>query len=170
MLYLLDASVLITANNLYYPIDRIPEFWSWLHHVCDQGSVKIPLELFDEIKDGRKDGEKDLLFAWIQGAAIKAALVLDEEPDVTLVQKVISEGYGNDLTDDEIEQLGRDPFIVAYALAESDKRCVVTTEVSKPKKVRQNRHLPDVCDTMGVRCCDTFAFLRAAGFSTSWKP
>lgn len=25
MLYLLDANVLITANNLYYPIDSVPE-------------------------------------------------------------------------------------------------------------------------------------------------
>ena len=27
MLYLLDANVLITAHNLYYPIDAVPEFW-----------------------------------------------------------------------------------------------------------------------------------------------
>jgi Domain of unknown function (DUF4411) len=30
MLYLLDANVLITARNRYYPIDTVPEFWSWL--------------------------------------------------------------------------------------------------------------------------------------------
>ena len=30
MLYLLDANVLITANNLYYPIDSVPEYWEWL--------------------------------------------------------------------------------------------------------------------------------------------
>ena len=27
MLYLLDANVLITAHNLYYPIDSVPEFF-----------------------------------------------------------------------------------------------------------------------------------------------
>nr|WP_234706678.1 DUF4411 family protein [Ensifer aridi] len=25
--YLLDANVLITAKNQYYPIHRVPEFW-----------------------------------------------------------------------------------------------------------------------------------------------
>lgn len=30
MLYLLDANELITAHNLYYPIDVVPEFWEWL--------------------------------------------------------------------------------------------------------------------------------------------
>ncbi|WP_410001046.1 DUF4411 family protein [Rhizobium leguminosarum] len=26
-MHLLDANVLITAHNLYYPIQRVPEFW-----------------------------------------------------------------------------------------------------------------------------------------------
>lgn len=30
MLYLLDANVLITANNSYYEIGRVDEFWDWL--------------------------------------------------------------------------------------------------------------------------------------------
>ena len=66
MLYLLDASVLITANNLYYPIDGVPEYWEWLAHMGDLGHVKMPFEIFEEVKDGPDNGEKDLLFAWLQ--------------------------------------------------------------------------------------------------------
>ncbi|MFD2274081.1 DUF4411 family protein [Undibacterium arcticum] len=40
MLYLLDASVLITANNSYYPVDQIPEYWEWLLHMGQSGRVK----------------------------------------------------------------------------------------------------------------------------------
>ena len=58
MLYLLDASVLITANAQYYPVDRIPEYWEWLQHMGEEGYVKLPIEIFKEIKDGPK--EKDL--------------------------------------------------------------------------------------------------------------
>jgi hypothetical protein len=43
MLYLLDANVLITANNTYYPIDQVPEFWSWLQYQAASGYVKVPL-------------------------------------------------------------------------------------------------------------------------------
>jgi hypothetical protein len=37
--------------------------------------------------------------------------------DLTLVRKVVAKGYAPDLKDDEIDELGRDPFIIAYALA-----------------------------------------------------
>ncbi len=30
MLYLIDASMLITASNSYYPLDSVPEFWELL--------------------------------------------------------------------------------------------------------------------------------------------
>ena len=40
MLYLLDANILITAHNTYYPIDRVPEFWSLLQHQGAAGFVK----------------------------------------------------------------------------------------------------------------------------------
>ena len=128
----------------------------------------MPVETFEEVKDGSTDAQQDLLFGWIQ--ANKAVLLLDEESDSDLVQRTVEEGYAPDLTDDEIEQLGRDPFLIAYALAASADRCVVTTEVSSPRKQRQNRRVPDVCASLGVTCCDTFAMLRALSFSTSWQP
>jgi len=53
MLYLLDASVLITAHNSYYPVDGVPEYWEWLAYMGEQGRVKMPFEIFDEVKDGR---------------------------------------------------------------------------------------------------------------------
>ena len=86
-----------------------------------------------------------------------------------MVQRVIAEGYANDLTDDELEQLGRDPFLIAYALAAPNDYCVVTTEVSKPRKQRQNRRIPDVCNTLGLRCIDTFSMLRELQFRTNWN-
>lgn len=62
--------------------------------------------------------------------------------------------------------LGRDPFLIAYAIANPSKRRVVTTEVSKPKKQRGNRHIPDVCDELGVLHCNTFRFIDELDFTT----
>jgi hypothetical protein len=168
MLYLLDANVLITANNLYYSVDRVPEYWEWLAYMAALGYVKMPFEIFEEVKEGPDDAEKDLLFAWLRDDVNKKALLLDEEVDPVLVQRVIAEGYAADLTDDEIEQVGRDPFLIAYGLA-AKGRCVVTVETSAPKKLRQNRKVPDVCRAMGVDCCNPFEFNRALGFRTQWK-
>jgi len=55
MLYLLDANVFIAAKNTYYPVDRDPEFWEWLIHQGEQGSVKIVQEVYDEIHGGNDD-------------------------------------------------------------------------------------------------------------------
>ena len=111
MLYLLDANVLITAHSLYYPVDTVPEFWAWLVHKGKSGDLKMPLENYEEVKDGSTDAEKDLLFGWITEVEVKDALLLDEQVAPDLVARVINEGYAPDLTDDEIVQVGRDPFL-----------------------------------------------------------
>jgi hypothetical protein len=50
------------------------------------------------------------------------------------------------------------------------ERCVVTTKVSAPSKKRQNRRVPDVCNTFGITCHNPFQVNRLLGFHTAWKP
>lgn len=164
MLYLLDANALIDANRDYYPLDRIPEFWDWLQHKAAAGEVKVPVEIFDEITEG--NGE---LVEWIKRPEVKSELILDEDVSRVLVQRVVTTGYANDLTDDEVIELGYDPFLIAHALVNSDERRAITTEASKPSKQRANRRVPDVCHSLGVACENTFFLIRELDFSTSWR-
>lgn len=164
MIYLLDANVVIDANRDYYPIKRIPEFWEWLAYTGEKGFVKIPMEIYEEIKEGNDD-----LAMWAKKPEVESALLLDEEVDVSLVSRIIDVGYANDLTDDEVEKLGRDPFLIAYALKDIENRCIVTTEVSKPKRQRASRHIPDVCDSFNINWHNTFKFINVLNFSTHWK-
>lgn len=166
MVYLLDANVLITAHNNYYPIDRVPEFWSWLQYQGKCDRVKIPREIIEEVLGGTK--EDDLLLQWLKNKANREALTLHGSVNPDIVQVVVSTGYAGDLSDDEIEQIGRDPFLIAYAL--SGGLCVVTTEVSKPSKKRQNRKIPDVCRDLTVDCCGPFEMYAILKFHTAWKP
>jgi len=167
MLYLLDANVLITANTQYYPIDQVPEFWSWIQHQASAGHVKIPLEVMEEVKAGPRHGDR--LIEWISQDDNYEALLLQETVDAVLVQRVVDVGYAPDLTDDEVEKIGRDPFLIAYALASPADRCVITTEVSRPSKQRSNRMIPDVCRTFGVQCFGQFVLNRNLGFRTGWR-
>ncbi len=163
MLYLLDANVLIDANRDYYPIERVPQFWSWLLEMSGLGRVKIPREIFEEITIPRPGPDRpDVLVGWL--ISHEDALVLDELVDVGLVGRVTYEGYANNLTDDEIEKIGRDPFLIAYALTGPQRRCVVTTERSRPSRRRANRHIPDVCHDLTVPWCDTFQLIRDLDF------
>ena len=49
MTYLLDANVLIRAHEDYYPVDRIPQFCSWLLLEAEIGVIKMPRVIFDEV-------------------------------------------------------------------------------------------------------------------------
>lgn len=161
MLYLLDADVLIKAKNLYYEFGRVDQYWEWLTFQAEEGRVKIPVEIYEEITVG-----KDQLAAWAKHN--KAALVLEEDVDISLVQRVTIEGYAPDLTDIELEVIGRDPFLIAYALKDINNRMVVTGEV-RSNKQRQNRSIPSVCDGFGVKSCDQWQFGRTLDFRTDWK-
>lgn len=168
MLYLLDANVLITAKDSYYPVDAVPEFWDWLEHSGNKGNVKIPIEIYEEIKAGPSNADTDLLYAWIQQEHIREALILDEDVNVAKVQYVVSNGYAHDLKDTEVEYIGRDPFLLAYGLGFAD-RCVVTAEASKPSMQRHKRHVPDVANSLQINHCNPFEFNKLLGFKTNWR-
>jgi hypothetical protein len=165
-LYLLDANVLIDAHNKYYAADMVPEFWDWLLHCAVNGTIAMPLETFEEVRGGA-DARRDLLNEWVCREDVEEALVLKEEVDLDAVATVIST-YAPDLNDNEIEQVGRDPFLIAYGLLDHNGRCIVSNEVSKPSKQRANKKVPDICRELSVPCCDTFAMLRRLGFRTGW--
>ena len=134
-----------------------------------RAASRYRIEVHDEFKDARKNDKRTELAKWAMGKALKKALLLEEDADPAIVSKVVYDGYAPDLTDDEIEKLGRDPFLIAYALVAPRDRCVVTMEVSKPKRQRANRHMPDVCGAFGIPCCNTFQMLRSLDFKTGWN-
>ena len=158
--YLLDANV--DADRDYYALDRVTEFWDWLIYQAEEGTINVPSEVYDEVVAGTGQ-----LVDWLKDN--KDTLVLNDEVDPAMVRQVVSEGYAPDLTEDEVERIERDPFLVAYALGSDSDVTVVTTEVSKPSRQRANRRLPDVCADIDVPCINTFALIRALDFSTDWQ-
>ncbi|QXH44252.1 DUF4411 family protein [Pseudomonas xanthosomatis] len=164
-LYLLDANTLITSQGVYYPQAMVPELWSWLEHQGFAGRVKMPFEIYEEIIAGKDDP----LTQWITKPHVKENLILNEQANPALVAKVTFNGYAPDLNENEIAQIGRDPFLISYALGAPLERCVVSLEVSKPSTKRQNRRVPDVCKDVGAQCCDVFGMMRALGFHTGWR-
>ena len=95
---------------------------------------------------------------------VKKAILLEETTNGPRVRRIIVEGYAPDLNDVELEEIGRDPFLVAAALGGPD-RVVVAREVSGPSKKRANRKLPDVCAQFNVPVINDFALYRALNFS-----
>ena len=157
MIYLLDANVPIDANRDYYPIDRVPQFWEWLVSLGQMGQVKIPREIYEEVTVGN-----DAVAKWLREDA--TAMLLEEAVSPQMSARVIEEGYAPDLTDDEIETVGKDPFLIAYALADPAERVVVSNEGSKPGRIRANRHVPDVCRDFDIRPINVYSLIRELDF------
>ena len=163
MLYLIDANVLIRAHEDYYALDRVPQFWEWLEQQALADRIKMPFEIHNEIAVSTGP-----LRDWICRQEIKKVLILDEEADADMVGRVLGEGYGENLTDSDLEKIGQDAFLIAYALAAMD-RVVVTKETPKPSARRSNRRIPDVCDTLQVQWLRDFDLYRALHFSTTGR-
>lgn len=168
-MHLIDANILITAHNTYYPTNRIPEFWSWVLSKAQGGFVKMPVEMIEEVQGGTGDAEKDLLWDWLQQDGVVDTLRLDEEVDASHLQKVLDDGYGQNLTDVDLEKIGRDPFIMAYAMASPADRHVVSNEISRPNAQGANRKIPDICKQFGLNSCNAFSLIRQLDFKTAWE-
>ncbi|MCB9557352.1 MAG: DUF4411 family protein [Deltaproteobacteria bacterium] len=161
-MYLLDAGVIIDAADLHYPIERVPEYWGWLAHHASVGNVKVPREIFDEVIPKKTD---HILRKWL--ANNKPALVLESRGYLSHVAAVTDQyDNGSGLTETDVERMGNDPFLIAAAMC--DGTVLVTTEESKPKRLGGNRHIPDVCNDLGIRCIKPHVFHRELDFRTDW--
>jgi hypothetical protein len=161
VIYLLDANVLIRAHEDYYSIGRIPQFWLWLQARANEGRVKVPYEIHGELSVYAGP-----LQQWVTDPATARILIHDAQVDPAKLNQVIDQGYAPDLTATELEKIGQDPFLIAYALESPPDFSVVTKEVSAPSKQRANRKIPDVCASVGVRCITDFEFFKELNFTT----
>jgi hypothetical protein len=167
-LYVLDADVLITARDQHYGFRIVPEFWEWLLHCAEAGTVKVPWEVLGEVTGGADQRGKDPLLNWASDRANRDKLDLGEAK-LENVAHVLTVGYSPTLTPEQIALKEGDAFVLAHALADPQNRCVVSNEVSAPGKAPWNRRLPDAAKVLGVRCINTVQFVREAGFCTMWK-
>lgn len=134
------------------------------------GNIKIPIEIYEEFKDSKKqDGTLDELAKWAVEASVKEALLFSEAADPELVSRITYEGYGEDPSDQELATMGRDPFLISYALVDNKNRTIVSSEVSQPKRQRANRKIPNVCNDFGIRCINNFQLINELDFSTGWQ-
>lgn len=164
MVHLLDANVLIDSNRDFYPIDRVHEFWEWLLYKGHEGVIKVPDEIYSELKKGN-----DVLAEWVKKKEVEEEMKLKASSDMGFVQTVLDNGYGLNLNDTELQIVANDPFLISYALNDKDDFTIITTEFSKPAKTRANRHIPDVCDLLKIKHRTAFEMFKDLDFRTDWK-
>ena len=171
-LYILDADTLIRAKNTYYQFERVPQFWEWLAHRADVGTVKMPIETWSKVGDKPTDRRDDLA-EW--AIANKDNLVIADRSYDSRFGDVLAKYAwpdGRDFTDADVVRIGDDYQLIACAL--HNEATLVSFE-SAANTVGPNRKVPNVCADLGVECIDLDGLKGVPGlvdrldFRTNWR-
>lgn len=162
MEYVLDSNFFIEAHRSTYPLDVATGFWSKLKELADLGIVvsidKVRNELYDK---------NDALEAWCR-TNLSEDFFKDSTAVISAYTTVVGwapsrippylQGALNDFMDAD----RADAYLIAYALANSADRTLVTQEVSSPNKLNVVK-IPDGCNALGVRHMNTIEMFRDIG-------
>ncbi len=155
-MYSLTRNVIITRKSGYRNSGN-----GWLNRAQKAGPrfrITYSAKLIDA---------NDPLAKWLKKRDTEMRLI--EHLPTAHFDGVLTKGYAAGLREDELKKVGEDATLIAFAMVSVSDRRIVTTEHSRPKRVRANRHIPDVCNTLGVSDCNTFQMLGELDFSTSWR-
>ena len=167
-IYCLDANVLIQAWQKYYAPEICPDYWEILNELGKQGRIFIAEEVKNEIvviDDNEK--KEDDLSKWLKRSAIPV-----HKPTENVIkcwQNIILANPLHKLLVDNVK--GRslaDPWVISHAL---DKKATVVTKESPIISLNAKKPvtIPNVCDNMGVRWIDDFAFVKEIGLKFSCR-
>lgn len=153
-IFCLDTSVFINAWNYKYPIDVFPRLWEELETLGENGCLKSPEEVYNEIK-----AKDDKLTAWVKD---RSDLFFEKETEEiqVLVTEILKKHPR--LLDTKKGRSGADVWVIAFA--EYYDGIVVSEELNRSKPGKSPK-IPDVCDDLDVPHMDTITFIRAIELS-----
>lgn len=159
--YWADANVFIWGNREPYPLPGAQRYWNWFESQVDAGKIISHWKCIDEITEGEKKNEQELIVQWVKTRKGKLTASADTKDCQELVGKICLycyEKFGSVKTVEFTK--GADLWLVARACLESG---VVVTQESTRKLVR----IPTVCEKFGVRQMDIFQMNHELGMDLS---
>ena len=160
--YVLDSNFFIQAHRSTYPLDIATGFWNKVSQLANAGTIvsidKVKEELYknnDALKSWCKDNLPEEFFK-------------NSADTITQYGRVVNwamsrrNHYQQKALDEFLDAEEADAFLVAYALADSQDRIIVTQEVSNPNQ-RNKVKIPDCCNALGVKHINTIAMFRELG-------
>jgi hypothetical protein len=149
LIYSIDTSFLIGAWVRHYPPDVMPGFWREMEHLTRVRAVFASVEVLYELK--RMD---DDLAKW---AGQHRNMFVEPEKQVQDEMKMIV-GQFPGLSNFDAGESVADPWVIALARVHHG---VVVTEEGPSKSPGKKPHIPDVCDSLGIKCMNVLQFIRA---------
>ncbi|GHS87831.1 DNA-binding protein [Synergistales bacterium] len=169
-IFLIDANVLITPYETYYPFDFAPTYWSFLEREIKSGSIQLLDKVHDEISKGKE------LRQWIGG--VTGFSIIDSRDNLILEKYASILDYLQNCKNNKNEAIYKDsalfewsksnvadPWLIATAMA----RGYILVTLEQPNRslgtsAAKSAKVPDVCKHFDLPCIDLFAMIRKLGF------
>jgi hypothetical protein len=153
--YWLDANVFIQAKNGPYGFRLVPQFWIFLSEQLEQGTVKSPKMVYDELVDGKDD-----LAAWFKPRREKG-LCHHADEQVQQCFSTVANHVATKFKPHQVAEflVGADGWLIAHAM--NGDGIVVTQESDRSHKSKIK--IPTICKLFKVRCMNTYEMLGALG-------
>ncbi len=166
-IYCLDANVLIQSWQKYYSPELCPDYWNILNKLGTDGRIFIPEEVKNEIvvTDDKEKIEDDLS-KWLKRSSIPV-----HKPTEQVIKCWQTILQANPLHKHLVDNVkGRslaDPWVISHAL--NIGATVVTKENFETALNTKRIKIPNVCENMGIRWIDDFAFAKELGMKFSCR-
>jgi hypothetical protein len=161
-IYIADSNFFIQAHRVSYPLDVAFSFWNKVKQLANSGKIisidKVKDELFDK---------NDALEEWCI-LNLPDDFFKDTSTEMVAYSKVInwavskSDHFLPNAINEFLDSNEADAFIVAYALADSSNRIVVTQEISEPYR-RNKVKIPEACNGLNVQHVNMMDMFRQLG-------
>ena len=161
-IYIVDSNFFIQAHRAIYPLDIAFSFWSKVKQLADEEKIvsidKVKCEIYDK---------NDALEAWcianLPNDFFKdTSQVMSEYSKVSGWAISKSNHYNTNALNEFLDAEEADAFLVAYALADLNKRIIVTQEVSDPNRKNKIK-IPEACKAFQVKFVNTIDMFRKLG-------
>ena len=160
--YIVDSNFFIQAHRINYPLDIASSFWNKVKELAESGKIisidKVKSELYD-----KNDALEDWCKANLPEDFFKSTdEVMAEYGRVSTWAISMSHHYLPNALNEFLDADEADAFLVAYSLADSSNRIIVTQEISQPNRKNKIK-IPEACNPINVRFLNTIEMFRELG-------
>ncbi len=158
-IYVVDSNFFIDAHRANYPLDIAYSFWNKIKELADAGTIisidKVKAELYD-----KNDALEDWCKANLPQDFFKPTNeFIDEYGRISAWAISMQNHYLPNALNEFLDADEADAFIVAYSLADSGHRIIVTQEISQPNRKNKIK-IPEACNHFNVQYLKTIEMLR----------
>lgn len=162
VIFVVDSNFFIQAHRATYPLDIAKGFWSRVKYLAANGKIisidKVKNELYDKNDDLETWCKENLPEDFFKDSSE----IIYEYSQVSAWAISRSNHYKATAISEFLDADEADAFLIAYCLADTKNRCIVTHEVSAPLKTNRIK-IPDCSIALGVKYVTTIDMFRELG-------